>query len=216
MKSIKKIILLTSLLVVLGSLNMMKAQAQPQILLEFQSVIKQLKNQTEVPYVLPTKVLIPIADYSGNPTPAINYEEISLNDNDRPPEFYPFLDEYSSSTRYLISLDIVPDCYGANACDFGYLIGEKITEETPKVPEEYSYQVSEWETGRPTMRSPESPTLVPLANGISGWFIPFVCGANCASSQIIWDLNGYRYTIGIDMASKEALTEMANSAILNQ
>ncbi|WP_199333680.1 hypothetical protein [Oculatella sp. FACHB-28] len=57
---------------------------------------------------------------------------------------------------------------------------------------------------------------VTLAQGIHGYFIPFVCGANCDTSKIIWEQNSYRYRVGIRMASKATMIRFANSVIENE
>jgi hypothetical protein len=59
---------------------------------------------------------------------------------------------------------------------------------------------------------------VTLGNGSEGYFTPGMCGANChgAFSSIIWDQDGYRYSISIKLGSKEKLLEIVNAAIENQ
>lgn len=69
---------------------------------------------------------------------------------------------------------------------------------------------------RPTERSPEAMGAVALARGITGYFVPFVCGANCDTSKVIWEQHGYRYKAGIRYATKATIVNFANSAILNE
>jgi hypothetical protein len=69
---------------------------------------------------------------------------------------------------------------------------------------------------QPVGRSPESMSEVTLAKGIHGYFIPFVCGANCDTSKVIWEQNGDRYKVGIRYASKTTVVELANSVIQNE
>lgn len=214
MTTIIKVIFLTYLFLVLGAINPLKAIAEPQLILEFESVVEELKNQTQVPVVLPSLVFYPIHDYSGDPSsPTSNYEKITLGNNE--PEFFTSLSKYTSATRYEISLDVTADCGGAGACDFGYLIGEKISSETSIVPTIFSETQQQWRNDLPPIRSSENPQLVQLAQEITGYFVPYTCAARCSTSQIIWDLNGYRYTIAIEQASGAVLIEMANSAIIN-
>ena len=184
-------------------------------MLEFESVVKELKNQTQVPVILPTLVFYPIHDYSGNPSsPTSNYEKIKLGNNE--PEFFTSLSGYTSATRYQISLDVTADCQGAGACDFGYLVGEKNPSSASIIPEIFLETQQQWRNNLPPIRSSQNPGLVQLTQGITGYFVPYTCAAKCSTSQIIWDLNGSRYTIAIEQASKAVLIEMANSAILNQ
>ncbi len=214
MKTITKLIVLTSLFLFLGVINPLKVIASPQLMLEFESVVKELRNQTQVPVILPTLVFYPIQDYSGNPqSPTSNYEKITLGN--KSPEFFTSLSEYTSATRYQISLDVTADCQGAGACDFGYLVGEKISPSASIVPQFFSETQQQWRNNLPPIRSSENPALVQLAQGITGYFIPYTCAAKCSTSQMIWDVTGYRYTIAIEQASKAVLMEMSNSAILN-
>ncbi|ACB54365.1 hypothetical protein cce_5019 [Crocosphaera subtropica ATCC 51142] len=215
MKSIIKLICLTYLFLFLGVINPSKGIAEPQLMLEFESVVKELRNQTQVPIFLPSVVFYPIHDYSGNPSsPTSNYEKITTGNNK--PEFFTSLSEYTSPTSYQISLDVTADCGGATACDFGYLVGEKIPPSGSKVPKIFSETQQQWRNDLPPIRSSENPAIVQLAQGITGYFVPYTCAARCSTSQMIWDLNGYRYTIALEQASQEVLMEMANSAILNQ
>ena len=215
MKNLTKLIVLIYLFLVLGAINPLKVIASPQLMLEFESVVKELKNQTQVPVILPTLVFYPIHDYSGNPSsPTSNYEKITLGNNE--PEFFTSLSGYTSATRYQISLDVTADCQGAGACDFGYLVGEKNPSSASIIPEIFLETQQQWRNNLPPIRSSQNPGLVQLAQGITGYFVPYTCAAKCSTSQIIWDLNGSRYTIAIEQASKAVLIEMANSAILNQ
>ena len=215
MKNLTKLIILIYLFLVLGAINPLKVIASPQLMLEFESVVKELKNQTQVPVILPTLVFYPIHDYSGNPSsPTSNYEKIKLGNNE--PEFFTSLSGYTSATRYQISLDVTADCQGAGACDFGYLVGEKNPSSASIIPEIFLETQQQWRNNLPPIRSSQNPGLVQLAQGITGYFVPYTCAAKCSTSQIIWDLNGSRYTIAIEQASKAVLIEMANSAILNQ
>ena len=215
MTTIIKVICLTYLFLFLGAINPLKGIAEPQLMLEFESVVKELRKQSQVPVVLPTLVFYPIHDYSGNSqSPTSNYEKITLGN--KSPEFFTFLSEYTSATRYQISLDVTADCGGAGACDFGYLVGEKMGASISKIPKIFLETQEEWRNNLPPIRSKENPGLVQLAQGITGYFVPYTCAAKCSTSQIIWDLNGYRYTVAIEQASFAVLIEMANSAILNQ
>ncbi|MGH2416568.1 MAG: hypothetical protein ACRDEA_23310, partial [Microcystaceae cyanobacterium] len=121
-------------------------------------------------------------------------------------------------TSYSLSLDLIPDCMGTTACTFGEVSGAKITANTPKIPEDYTIHQQMWQDPniRDIPKSLESPSKVQLAQGITGYFIPFFCATACDSSRIIWDLNGYRYQVGIKAAYKKTVIDMANSAILNQ
>lgn len=99
--------------------------------------------------------------------------------------------ETVTPSQYQLILGFTPDCNGGTACRLGTVSGEEI--------------------------SPNSPALegkaIPLDDGITGYFMDAVCGANCSDSTITWDQNGTRYQMGIKAGKPEDLVKMANSAI---
>ncbi len=116
--------------------------------------------------------------------------------------------------RYSVSLDFVEDCYGVRACSFGQVTGEE-------APTQSIESESRLAPGfEPVAQSPNPQQTVTLAKGIQGYFIPYVCGANCSDSKVVWEEGGYRYSVGIKggsldpEAEVQQLIEMANSAIL--
>lgn len=99
--------------------------------------------------------------------------------------------ETVTPSEYSLILGFTPDCTGGTACRLGTVSGEEL--------------------------SPNSPDLegqaVPLDDGITGYFIDAVCGANCSDSTMTWDQDGTRYQMGIKAGKPEDLVKMANSAI---
>ncbi|MCT7977863.1 hypothetical protein [Laspinema olomoucense] len=99
--------------------------------------------------------------------------------------------ETVTPSQYQIILGLTPDCNGGTACRVGTVSGEEL--------------------------SPSSADLegkaVPLDEGITGYFVDAVCGANCSDSTMTWDQNGIRYQMGIKAGKPEDLVKMANSAI---
>ncbi len=99
--------------------------------------------------------------------------------------------ETVTASEYQLLLGFAPDCNGGTACRLGTVSGQEL--------------------------SPDSPDLegkaVPLDEGITGYFIESVCGANCSDSTMSWDQNGARYQMGIKAGKPEDLVKMANSAI---
>jgi hypothetical protein len=99
--------------------------------------------------------------------------------------------ETVTPSQYSLILGFTPDCTGGTACRLGTVSGEEL--------------------------SPNSPELegqaVPLDDGITGYFIDAVCGANCSDSTMTWDQDGRRYQMGIKAGKPEDLVKMANSAI---
>ena len=181
--------------------------------LEFKFILPRLQQRTQVPVVLPTRIpLDALVTADGQTGPYIAVPVV----NGKFTGAYPSLEEKTlTNSFYEISLDATPDCGGTGACSFGLLNGEKLTPNTPSVPKAYAY---EWEDPKynPVGRSPEKHGPVTLIKGINGYFIPYVCGANCDTSKVFWEQNGYRYMVGIRYASKKTMIDMANSAIENE
>lgn len=156
----------------------------------FQSVVQQLHGKTQVPIVLPTQI------------PTAN-----------PGHTYAYLLD-SAKDSYTLTLDTTPDCRGKDYCDFGILTAQQVYQNTPSVRDMYAFELSP--KFQPTARSPEQQGEVQLSNGITGYFVPYICSANCDTSKLFWEQDGYRYSVGIEVASQAAMVKMANSAIENE
>lgn len=159
-------------------------QSQPHQI--FRSLLSQLTTKTRVPLLLPAYV---------------------------PQEDYPLYVTVNTAQpgQYELTIGATEDCSGGNYCRYGTISGQRITSSTPSVAEEYAFLNDP--QYQPTQRSPEKMGRVTLANGIKGYFIPYVCGANCDDSKVIWEQNGYRYLVGLKSGDKKTVIEMANSAI---
>ena len=96
-----------------------------------------------------------------------------------------------TSSQYALLLGFTPDCTGGTACRLGAISGEAVSANSPEL----------------------EGTAVPLDDGITGYFVDAVCGANCSDSTMTWDQNGTRYQMGIKAGKPEDLVKMANSAI---
>ncbi|MEB3831735.1 hypothetical protein [Phormidium sp. CCY1219] len=105
-------------------------------------------------------------------------------------EIYAIL-ETANRDRYQVILGYTPDCNGGTACRLGAISGEAIAPDSPPL------------SGKP----------VRLDNGITGYFVAAVCGANCSDATLTWEQNNARYTVGIKAGKGEKLVKMANSAI---
>lgn len=99
--------------------------------------------------------------------------------------------ETVTPSQYQLILGFTPDCNGGTACRLGTVSGEEISPSSPEL---------------------EGKT-VPLDDGITGYFLDAVCGANCSDSTMTWDQNGTRYQMGIKAGKPEDLVKMSNSAI---
>lgn len=162
------------------------AQAANQLHPMFRPVINQLKAKTRVPLQLPA--YIPQEDY-------LLYITVNM----------------ATPKRYELTIGTDTNCSGGNYCRYGTVSGQRITPSTPSVEEQYAFLNDP--SYQPTERSTQKMGRVTLANGIEGYFIPYVCGANCDDSKVIWEQGGYRYLVGIKAGEKKLVVEMANSAI---
>ena len=178
----------------------------------FQPVLQQLQAQTQIPVVLPTWIstaaLVPSPN--GKPQP---YIDVPVT---RDGQFQQVVVSIlsSSKTAYQLSLDAIANCRGADRCAFGLLSGQQVYRDTASIQSEYAFENQP--DFQPMGRSPEPMGEVTLAQGIQGYFVPFVCGANCDTSKVIWEQNNYRYQVGIRMASRETMIHFANSVIENE
>ncbi len=118
---------------------------------------------------------------------------LTNTDTDKESLAHATLEEVTSSS-YLIEIGIGEDCNGSGFCHLGFVFATKVTEE----------------------RSALEGEPVPLARGITGYFIASECGANCSDATLSWEQNGVQYTIGDKAGSLDELTKSANSAIENE
>ncbi|UIE40365.1 hypothetical protein KIK02_04405 [Leptodesmis sichuanensis A121] len=178
----------------------------------FQPIVEQLQHQTPIPVVLPTNIpteaLMP--NSTGKPQA---YIKVPITPEGKFQQVFAHIIE-AQQNRYEISLDATSTCRGQDSCSFGLLSGQLLHQGDPSIQAEYAFEQSP--DFRPTERSPEAMRTVALARGITGYFVPFICGANCDTSKVIWEQNGYRYKVGIRYASKKTVVGVANSAIQNE
>jgi hypothetical protein len=156
----------------------------------FQPVLSQL-GRAQVPLRLPTYI----------PSRGQRQSSESL-------PVYASVDSVESGS-YAVVLGYSKDCNGSNACRLGAVIGE--VQPTKSAQDDYT----ESDYLYPDGRSEEPVAQVTLANGITGTFLPWRCATNCTDAQVVWDENGYRYSVGIKLGDRDSLVRMANSAIEN-
>jgi hypothetical protein len=183
-----------------------------KILPIFQPILAQLQHQTRIPVVLPTDIpaeaLVP--DDNGQPGA---YIKVPIAKTGQFQHIYAHIIDAQPS-RYEISLDATSTCRGQDSCSFGLLSGQQLHQGDKTIQAEYAFEQAP--DFHPIGRSPEMMGDVPLARGITGYFVPFICGANCDTAKIIWEQNGYRYKVGLRYASKATIVQVANSAIANE
>jgi len=114
---------------------------------------------------------------------------------------------------YTVIVGYTQDCTGGTSCRLGTVQGDRKMTETKRIEEVYSFMQDPKFKG---IRSKETMVPVTLARNTSGWFIPWICGANCNDAKVVWDEGAYRYMVGIKLGDKNSLVEMANSAINHQ
>jgi hypothetical protein len=104
--------------------------------------------------------------------------------------------------EYELSLDYGVDCQGAGACHYGAMAGMKVDTGTPIETSSFPFIL-------------EDAQVVDLALGITGYFVPAVCGANCDDARLWWIYDGYEYMLGLKAGRYEDVVALANAAIVN-
>lgn len=108
----------------------------------------------------------------------------------------------SGKTFYSVDLGF-GECNGATYCTFGDLMGEKI--KSKSVFGGHTYGSARRKDAK----------IVTLARGIKGYYFPTVCYAYCNHAAIWWEMNGYRYRVGLKGERFPMVKKLANSVILN-
>ncbi len=117
------------------------------------------------------------------------------------PDLVPFMLTMDEG-EYEFSLDYGVDCDGAGACHYGGMAGMKVVSDVPVGTSSFPFSL-------------EDAQVVDLANGITGYFVPAVCGANCDDARLWWIYGGYEYMVGMKAGPYEDVVALANAAILN-
>jgi hypothetical protein len=117
-----------------------------------------------------------------------------------------------SANGYDISIGYRKGCDFANSCRIGSVEARKLSDRSPSLDKAHPPEPDV--NGVVRHRSDEEYGSVSLSGDIQGYFVPWVCGANCNDAQVYWDENGFRYAVGIKVGNKNNLIQMANSAIL--
>jgi len=117
------------------------------------------------------------------------------------PDLVPFMLTMDEG-EYEFSLDYGMDCHGAGACHYGSMAGMKVDSGIPVATSSFPFSL-------------EDAQVVDLAHGITGYFVPAVCGANCDDARLWWIYEGYEYMLGLKGGVMEAVISLANAAIKN-
>lgn len=111
----------------------------------------------------------------------------------------------SKPSSYSFYLDVTDNCNGATACNEGEIRAKQVEPTMPSL--EQDQWIDSYEQG--------DLITVELAQGIQGIFAPSVCQVNCNYARVIFDFDGVRYFVGLDVGKKEQLEKTANSIISN-
>ncbi|MEE3719915.1 hypothetical protein V2H45_24550 [Tumidithrix elongata RA019] len=161
---------------------------------KFRKYIDELRKRTSVPIVLPSVVPGDLDINHLKPNLTVQIESATV-----------------SKYELVLCLD-----ESRVACRYTYFTGEEITPATKTALQRYEELHQLANPKFKPYRSPEKANNVMLARDIEGFFIPFIGGASASNSYMVWDQNGYRYSIGIKAGRLEELKKFANSAIENQ
>lgn len=208
-------VLILSLLTVRSIADPSKTVLDAQTVLpEFQPLVPTLQQNVGIRVLLPTYYPTEALVEEPGAGELTQYVNVPISREGQFAEVHPYL-AISDDDEYEVDLDALNDCMGANSCSFGFISGKRIYFDTPPITETYSFHKDP--EFQPPARSPEAEEFGPisLSNGRSGFFIPYVCGASCDTSKVIWDEEGIRYTVGIRYAAKATMIQMAESAIVN-
>jgi hypothetical protein len=172
----------------------------------YQPFLKDLQL-TGIPLRLPTYVPVTVRASLQNTDP-----KLSLTDPKSPttPQQLYSTSRANTADRYGVTLSFRKDCT-SSMCDLNGFGGDRLTKETPSIDEQYAATIDY----KGSVRSPEPAASVVLSKGIKGKFIPWVCGVNCTSAFafVVWDEDGYRYTVSRKLGDRFELMKMADSAI---
>jgi hypothetical protein len=119
----------------------------------------------------------------------------------------------SKIESYFIILGFSKSCSGGNTCRFGSISGEKITLSTPTL----SQLKKRGETRiNKLFYPPDTSQYLVLSNGIKAIYLPFSCGGvGCTDGSIVWESDGFQYTVGLKAANLKSATSFANEFIKN-
>ncbi len=182
-----KTFLVTCLLLV-SSVNLV--YSEPLVNSVFESILPILKQQTQVPILLPSK--IPTEE-------VVKLEEMSY-------KLQAFIDKIDLFS-YQVLLGYGDNCNGGNACRYGYVSGKLKTPITLPLQEEYEVDTSYY-----PLRSPEPAGFILLADKkTKAYFLPYTCAAFCSDSSLAWDYQDSRYTVSVKGGTSKDLLTIANS-----
>ena len=117
------------------------------------------------------------------------------------PPIFPYI--YTTDEgEYELSLDFGQDCQGAGACHYGSLTGKRVAVSVPVGTRSFPFEA-------------ERAFMVTLTQGIPGYFVESVCGANCSDALVFWIYGEYQYMLGIKSGSQSDVINLANAAIEN-
>jgi len=178
-----------------SAISQEEPQYFPGLARDYRSVVGMISEQSELPVRLPSY----LAGYAARVEEA---GEINRQ------VYFPYLVDVHPTT-YTVSLSTSDRCLGATACQFYSVKAELITATTP----DFSNLVEEMKEN-PGFEDLNLRTLQLGANGsVEGIFLPSRCLAYCTETQVIFDDQGVRYTVGEKAGAADDVVKMANSML---
>lgn len=189
-----------------------ESQAVPLSFHRQNEIVALVQQRTNVPLVLPTQI------------PAAYAPDLEKSTRDQTvyqDRLRAYAEVQANDAGYWLTIDYVEDCGGARVCTAGFVSGSVIDDTVPpldailKDPDQArNSKICKQFAPQDYQRRP-ALERVTLQQGIQGIIVPYSCGANFGDTQVIWDVNEHRYTIGLKHGSKADLILIANSAIRN-
>lgn len=175
------------------------------------SLVATIQQKTQVPTYFPTQI-------------PVKYAQDLTQSSETKTAYLSNIQGYAGNAAvneagYELSIDYTPDCEGATACSIGFISGSAIDSSIISLPSilDDPDQAANTDICRQYAPSdfPQRPPLklVTLAKGIKAVIVPYSCGASFGNTQVIWDHQAYRYTIGLKHAGLDDMVAVANSAI---
>lgn len=124
-------------------------------------------------------------------------------------------DRYNQVIGYNVSIMDSPYCQQALSCTIAYATAEQITPTTQPLEVEYVWMMTPGQgLDQYQSHAGHAPGWIALSEGQPVYIVPWVNGgAGGGYEQILWDENGYRYTIALKWGEPAWLIQMVESIV---
>ena len=169
--------------------------------IDYQRVATRLQ-QSGVPLHLPTKMVYRTTLVGPNTFFAVG--GVSTN-------------PYTQQQGYNVQVTNSQRCLsGALSCTIAYASAEPLTSEYEDIETSYAWFREPGALNRYVRVSLDPIGWVKVSSGQSLYFVPWVLGASMGFAQVVWDENGYRYTLALKGGDRAWLLQMAETAFSSQ